>query len=440
MASDDIRKKWGTIFMGDRESSVEQLNAMQESMRREKLQKEQGDDYMERVRARAADRAREILGAAYTERQKVLDETRAEAREMKRQATNECARLKEEGEAFRKLAQTELDNAANERKEAENICANAHEEGFKAGMEQAAAELNEFRAELGQSVSGVLHAIERQRQAILLAWRDELAVLVQAATQAATGFMLQKEHQAILRAMLFQALDLLEERSMVAVRVNPADEATVNDMFKAARERFPELRQWIVDGDERIEKGGLVAESGSGRVDLQRENFRGMVEGILSHLALPELESESGATSEMRDLVEREVARIASLTPEPDQPAPPEQAQSSPDVPETPMPEAAGTEPEPEESEQPEEAPAAEPAEPVADMAPEADVEEDLFEPATAPTGNLPVPEEEAGDNPSIAELEEELFPLDEENPGQPKTGAPPADADPRTLSEGGFL
>ncbi len=44
------------------------------------------------------------------------------------------------------------------------------------------------------------------------------------------------------------------------------------------------------------------------------------------------------------------------------------------------------------------------------------------------------------GDNPSIAELEEELFPLDEENPGQPKTGAPPADADPRTLSEGGFL
>ena len=34
MASDELRKKWGTIFMGEREATVEQLDAMQEPMRR----------------------------------------------------------------------------------------------------------------------------------------------------------------------------------------------------------------------------------------------------------------------------------------------------------------------------------------------------------------------------------------------------------------------
>ena len=58
MASDELRKKWGTIFMGEREATVEQLDAMQEPMRRERLKREQQEDYLERVRARAADRAR----------------------------------------------------------------------------------------------------------------------------------------------------------------------------------------------------------------------------------------------------------------------------------------------------------------------------------------------------------------------------------------------
>ena len=56
MAADEARKKWGTIFMGEREASVEQLDAMQEPLRRDKIRKEQTEDYMERVRKRAADR------------------------------------------------------------------------------------------------------------------------------------------------------------------------------------------------------------------------------------------------------------------------------------------------------------------------------------------------------------------------------------------------
>lgn len=107
MASDELRKKWGVIFMGEREATVEQLDAMQEPVRRERLQHQQQEDYLTRVRAKAEERAREILGAAYAERQKVLEEARAEA-----QAQLQKAR--EQGEALKAEARTAHEQAAAE--------------------------------------------------------------------------------------------------------------------------------------------------------------------------------------------------------------------------------------------------------------------------------------------------------------------------------------
>lgn len=151
MASEELRKKWGTIFMGEREATVAQLDAMQEPLRREQLKREQQEDYMERVRAKAAERARAILGAAYAERQKVLEEARAEAEAERQQLIREGEALKAAGAVAHGQAAAELAKARAVREEAERIREAAHGEGFQAGMEQAGAELKEFRAELGQS-------------------------------------------------------------------------------------------------------------------------------------------------------------------------------------------------------------------------------------------------------------------------------------------------
>ena len=318
MASDELRKKWGTIFMGEREATVEQLDAMQEPMRRERLKREQQEDYLERVRARAADRAREILGAAYAERQKVLEEARAEAEAERQKLIREGEALKAAGTAAQERAAAELAAAAAAREEAEGIREAAHDEGFQAGMEQAGDELREFRADLGQSLAVVLRAIDAQRQAIGDSWREELVELVRTAVGAGTGWLLDKEHEAILRSLVLEALNLLEDRATVTVRVNPEDEATVSDMFMAARERAPELKQWIVNGDAAVERGGLVAESVSGSVDSRREHFRELVDGILNHLALPVREDEEKDAPAVHELVEREVRKIATLAPEPD--------------------------------------------------------------------------------------------------------------------------
>jgi flagellar biosynthesis/type III secretory pathway protein FliH len=288
MASDQLRKKWGTIFMGEREASPQQLDAMQEPLLRERAQQQHQEYYLARVRARAEERAREILGAAYAERQKVLEEAGAEAQTRILQLTREALALKAQAQEELAQAQAEHGKARDLREEAEIIRDHAHNDGFQAGMAQAGAELKEFRADVGQMLGNMLQALEAQRHSLGEAWRDELAELARVAVEAGTGWILQAEHGRILQHLVFSSLQLLEDRATVTVRVHPDDEETVSDLFRAARERVPELSQWIVNGDASIEAGGLVAESVSGSVENLRAHYREMVNGILEYLTLPQ--------------------------------------------------------------------------------------------------------------------------------------------------------
>lgn len=456
MGADQLRKKWGTIFMGERESTMEQLDAMYEPMRQERARQEQEEDYLERVRAKAADKARLILGEAYAERQKVLEEARAEAAAIRQAAVAEvksvaaaAAAMKEEAEAARAQAQEEHDAAVRIREA-------AHGEGFQAGMEQAGQELLEFRAELGQSLGALLHALESQMEGICAAWREDLADLLCAAVAAGTGWVLQSEHEKILRSLLMESLKLLEERISVVVRVHPDDEASVSDMFLAARERMPELKQWIVNGDPSMQRGGLVLESGSGSVDCRRELFQELVSSVLSHLGLSSCAEEQLAVP-VSAIVEREAARIAALA------APPQPASLYAPQKETPG--EAVPAPEAEEADTPpeNEAPvlqehgAALPEEtagqPLTEDAVQQEAEE--VQPAAVQEAPVPVPDDipvpeawlpplgeedslqnaeddlpaalEGKADPSMAELEEELFPLN-------------ADGRDNVFVDGGFL
>ena len=319
MASDQLRKKWGTVFMGEREATVEQLDAMQEPLRRERMQQQQQEDYFVRVRAKAEERAREILGAAYAERQKVLDEAKVEAHELSRRLTHESETVRAQAQEEMKKAQAELDQALTLKQEAQVQREGGHAEGFQAGMDQAGQELKEFRAEMGQALGAVLYALDSQRHAICESWRGELVLLMQEAVKAGTGWVLDEEHKNIMQSLVFEALNLLEDRATVTVRVHPDDEATVSDMFMAARERVPELQQWIVSGDASVERGGLLAESVSGSVDCRREHYTELVNGIMSHLSLGPGQDDGQNSEALSQLVQQEAERIAAMAPAPEQ-------------------------------------------------------------------------------------------------------------------------
>lgn len=313
----DLRKKWGTIFMGEREASMAQLEAMQEPVRREQERQQSQEDYMERVKARAVERARQILGEAYAERQRVLEEAKRDAQAHYQRIISEAESIRQSTRDGYEAMQLERGKTSKELAEAERIRAAAHDEGYKAGMDQVAGDLQQIRFELAQYVGWMMQAVQLQTHDICRQWRESLVELTKAAVSAGTGYVLSTQHEDVLRTLLLTAVRQLEDRSTITVRVHPEDEEAVTDMFAAARERVPELQQWIVNTDDKMEPGGFVAESCSGSVDCRREHFRELVENILVHLGLPTTDEDRANDEKEAQLLDMLLERARQLGPEP---------------------------------------------------------------------------------------------------------------------------
>lgn len=326
----DLRKKWGTIFMGDREASMAQLEAMQEPIRREQERQQSQEDYMERVKARAVERARQILGEAYAERQRVLEEARRDAQANYQRIISEAESIRQSTRDGYETMQLERGKTSRELAEAERIRAAAHDEGYKAGMDQVAGDLQQIRFELAQYVGWMMQAVQLQTHDICRQWRESLVELTKAAVSAGTGYVLSSQHEDVLRTLLLTAVRQLEDRATITVRVHPEDEEAVTDMFAAARERVPELQQWIVNTDDTMEPGGFVAESCSGSVDCRREHFRELVENILVHLGLPTTDEDRANDEKEAQLLDMLLERARQLGPEPVKPAEPAPAADIP--------------------------------------------------------------------------------------------------------------
>ncbi len=313
MSSDD-KKNWGTIFLdATRESSLSRIDAMQAASRQEQWNKKTQQDYLEKVRQKAIDRAKEILGEAYTERQNILAEAEHEAeriRQEARAAQQAAEEIRNQSQELRHAVQVELDDA-------QHIKEGAHEEGFQAGLAQAQEELQNFRAAMGSSVAGVLRVIEGQTLHLFCAWRAELVDLLRVCVEKGTSIVLNEERKSVLEGMMLKAVRNLDQRRSVVLRVNPEDEPVVTDLIAAAKESNPELGQWDVSSDLTLQPGDIIAESSTGTVDSRLDLFREMVENIIQHLSLPETEDDIQFFELVQRTLEEELARVAALTPPP---------------------------------------------------------------------------------------------------------------------------
>ena len=319
----DDNKKWGTIYLdASREATMDKLDAMQAATRQEQWNQRTQQDYLEKVRAKATERAREILGEAYTERQRVLDEARQDAVRIRMEAQSEyalAAEVRQEAEALRV-------NVDEGMRLAEELRATAQERGFNDGLEQAQEELESFRAAIGASVGGVLTAIHEQCGLIFEGWRQDLVELLKVCVEKGTGLVLDEHYSLVMEHLVLEAVRQLDDRRCITLRVHPDDEAAVADMFAAARERLPNIGQWMVQGDPSMQLGGLIAESQSGTVDSRLELHRALVENILQHLALPGSALDAEAMHSVEEAMRLESERIATIAPPLAEPAQPEAA------------------------------------------------------------------------------------------------------------------
>ncbi len=312
MTSDDNDSKWGTIFLDStRESTLSKLDAMQAASRQEQWNQRTQQDYLEKVRSKAVERARTILGEAYTERQKIIEEAEADAANIRQEAKA----IQASAEAIRNEAQELKHGVQAELDRAKHTHSSAQEDGFQAGLEQAQEELEKFRHTMGSSVAGVLKAIEKQSLNIFAHWRKELVSLLKVCVEKGTALALDERYNKILEQLVIEAVRNLDDRRHVNLRVHPDDEPVMADIFLAAKEKMPDLGQWSITPDSSLELGGLVAESNSGTVDSRLELFREMIENILEHLALPESSLDVAGAAFVKEISRLEMENIAHMVP-----------------------------------------------------------------------------------------------------------------------------
>ncbi|MBG0778070.1 MAG: hypothetical protein H0S85_16710 [Desulfovibrionaceae bacterium] len=204
--------------------------------------------------------------------------------------------------------------------EAEHLREQARREGYAEGVRQAREELELHRDALSEAVAGAVQQFEQSGAAIWLSHRRTLAALVCAAVERVVGLELSENRRAVLQALLDKAVEELEARMGLMIVVHPEDAATIEDLLRRAAERHPELSGWRVRPDAAMEPGGLVVESASGMVDSSMATRREAVNEILDLLTVgpgsaEEAEAEARLLAEEaeaeRARAEREAAQAA---------------------------------------------------------------------------------------------------------------------------------
>lgn len=229
------QSNWGTIFMGpgpSMETTLERVEAGGPSLA---WTTETEAEYLARVREKATVKAKEILLAAQTE--------------------------------------------------ADALREQAHTQGYEAGLDQAQAELEEFRQGMGASVAAVLGAIESNAGRIAAAWRDELVSLTRLCVETAVNHELSEERAALLAGLFDGAAAKMAAAQRISIVVNPEDEPAVADMLDAAGQDGEQT--FTVRGDASLAPGSLVLESDDSRVDNSLTARRVLVENILAQLSVP---------------------------------------------------------------------------------------------------------------------------------------------------------
>lgn len=226
--------KWGTIFMGPGRMHETSLSRLETARSGPVWNEATEAEYFERVKAKAAAKAREILETAQVE--------------------------------------------------AASMLKRAHQEGYQHGLAAAQAELDEFREAAGQTAAAVLSAIESQVDAITSAWEDELCNLVRFAVETGIGHELKGHRAEILEALFREAVSSLAAEQKAVIYAHPEDEPVISDIILSAGDDY--ARRFQVRGNPQLAPGSIVLENSLGMVENTMQARQALVDNILKELSL----------------------------------------------------------------------------------------------------------------------------------------------------------
>lgn len=170
--------------------------------------------------------------------------------------------------------------------EAEQIKAEAHSKGYEEGMVQARQVSEQHAEQLTQSFDALMTNLSAQGQNVWGTRRDDLVRLVHMVIEKTLAVEMETRRSEILLTLMNEAVDKLESMRSLVIRCSPADEALAGELMAAVQERNPGLKQWKIQPDASIQAGGVLVESDESRVDNTIDTRWSVVEPIISQLSL----------------------------------------------------------------------------------------------------------------------------------------------------------
>ncbi len=196
------------------------------------------------------------------EREAILAEARLASERIKQEAQARAAGIVQEAEAA--AARTILDVETRRQQILDELKQQGYSEGYQEGRAQADEEgakiINEATDSLNQMAGALREAVKKNEEQIL-----KLAIGI---AEKIIHDEIVVRPDTVLKTM-DEALAKVSDLEEVIVKVNPEDLPTVQTQEEAFRDRLKSVRKVEFTSSPKIQRGGVLIETGSGTVDAQ---------------------------------------------------------------------------------------------------------------------------------------------------------------------------
>jgi flagellar assembly protein FliH len=151
--------------------------------------------------------------------------------------------------------------------EAEQIKADAHDQGYQEGLQQAQAELDQAVTSISQQFGATLTSLQSQGRTLFSQQRQEIVGLIKLAVNKLIGQAMDQDREAVSGRLLEEALERIDSRRELTVRCSPEDLELMDELLRQAQQNHPDLKNWKIRADQAVRGGGVVLDSGVGMVD-----------------------------------------------------------------------------------------------------------------------------------------------------------------------------
>ncbi|MBU4525328.1 MAG: hypothetical protein KUA37_12315 [Desulfomicrobium sp.] len=171
--------------------------------------------------------------------------------------------------------------------EAEGIRAGARAEGFAAGQHEADALVQAEKAKVGAFLGTLQTAIVAEKDRVYVEHKQCLFRILRLAFEKTLGVMLDEQREQVLTTLFEEAVSQLQANTCITVHVCQADLALATTLAGQSRERRSDLPEVRIRVSDNLEPGGVRIESGDGLVDnsvaARFEQVRAILDGYVEN-------------------------------------------------------------------------------------------------------------------------------------------------------------